>query len=224
MKTAAICAGVVAASVTWWFVSSARVSVWRAIPIASVALGLVGLALGDVALSGSSELAATGRAAERTLGFGLVAGSVVGVVLYLATRAFVWVASRVEPFRRHTEERYREAATIGLATAIALSAATVIGEELFWRGLVQPTLSSGLADRTGSPAVAAAAATWGLFVAVNLWSRSLPLVAAALVGGLVWCLLPLVTGGILASVVCHLGWTLLMLAFPPRAGRGMMQP
>ncbi|MEX0991674.1 MAG: hypothetical protein WD004_05325, partial [Actinomycetota bacterium] len=48
-------------------------------------------------------------------------------------------------------------------------------------------------------------------------TRNLPVIAGTAVGGVVWAGLALVTGGVLASLLCHVTWTTLMLAWPPPA-------
>jgi membrane protease YdiL (CAAX protease family) len=48
-------------------------------------------------------------------------------------------------------------------------------------------------------------------------SRSLPIVAGALVGGALWGALAWWSGGVLAPLASHILWTGLMLARPPRA-------
>jgi membrane protease YdiL (CAAX protease family) len=92
----------------------------------------------------------------------------------------------------------------------------VPGEELFWRGLVQGRLAEATSLATG------AVLAWAGYVAANLAPMSLPIAAAAIVGGACWGALAWLTGGVLASLLCHAIWTGLMLAFPPGAGRGMM--
>jgi membrane protease YdiL (CAAX protease family) len=54
-------------------------------------------------------------------------------------------------------------------------------------------------------------------VVANVPSRSLPIVAGALVGGAVWGALAWWSGGVLAPLASHILWTGLMLARPPRA-------
>jgi membrane protease YdiL (CAAX protease family) len=86
---------------------------------------------------------------------------------------------------------------------------SVPGEELFWRGLVQPEL----AEAVDAPALGALIA-WAAYVAANLPSRNLAIVAGAVVGGAVWSGLGWWSGGPLAPLVSHLAWTALMISFP----------
>jgi membrane protease YdiL (CAAX protease family) len=60
--------------------------------------------------------------------------------------------------------------------------------------------------------------SWALYVGANAVSASLPITAAAVVGGAVWTVLAGWTGGVLASVLCHVVWTALMLVVPPPGG------
>jgi len=143
-------------------------------------------------------------------------GIASGLALYAATRVFVAVAARWEPFRRHLVDKYEEAAEVSLARSLGLSLLIMVpGEELFWRGLVQARLGQAL---TGA---AAGAWTWLAYVGVNSASASLPIVAGAIVGGALWAGLAVWSGGMLASLASHMLWTGLMLALPPGAGRGV---
>ena len=136
-----------------------------------------------------------------------------GAILYAGTRAFVGLAVRVPVFRSHVADRYERARRVPLPLGLALAVLIAVpGEELFWRGLV-----SGLVGNHSSEAVGAVVALIG-YIGVKAASGSLPLAAAAVVGGTVWGGLTLFTGGILAALVCHGLWTALMLTFPPRAG------
>jgi uncharacterized protein len=74
-------------------------------------------------------------------------------------------------------------------------------EELFFRGLVQ--------QRAG---VAVALVVYG---AVHLWERKVILVVAALVGGAYWGALLSLTGGLVAPIVSHLVWALLIIVWRP---------
>ncbi|MGZ8599192.1 MAG: hypothetical protein ACXWX6_03180, partial [Actinomycetota bacterium] len=75
---------------------------------------------------------------------------------------------------------------------------------------VQPELMGALDGRDALAAVAA----WGLFVAANLPSANLAVIAGAVVGGAVWSGLGWWCGGALAPLASHAVWTTLMLSFP----------
>jgi membrane protease YdiL (CAAX protease family) len=94
--------------------------------------------------------------------------------------------------------------------AVVVSAGvSAVGEELFWRGLVQPRLSVA----AGS-AVAGAILGWVVYVVANLPSANLEIVAGAVVGGAAWTALAWWTAGDAASIACHAAWTTLMVGFP----------
>lgn len=100
----------------------------------------------------------------------------------------------------------------GLPTiAVALIAALVIAplEELFWRGSVQPSLG------VGRPPLHAVAIGTAAFVAFHLPTLQLPLISAALLGGLVWGWLRERTGGLAAPAIAHAIWTGAMVLVPP---------
>ena len=123
---------------------------------------------------------------------------------------------RWEPFRTDVVEKYREAAAVTLPVSLALSLLIMVpAEELFWRGLFQGRLDQSLRLRSPPPR-GPGSRTW----CANVASRSLPIVAGAVVGGALWTGLAWWSGGVLASLVSHMLWTGLMLALPPGAGRG----
>jgi membrane protease YdiL (CAAX protease family) len=148
-------------------------------------------------------------ASEIGSGAAVALGIVAGGLLYAATRAFVAVVSGWRAFQRQTNETYALADDVPTTTAAVLAGVMVVGEELFWRALVQPRLAQAGPGR-------AAALTWLVFVLVNSASSRLPIIAAAVVGGAVWAALAWWTGGMLASLLCHLVWTTSMIVLPPR--------
>lgn len=206
MIPVAIVAAIVAEALVWRLVATGRASVW-------------GLLIAVFALHGALAvlLDAFDGPGERGAALALGLGTGAGLALFAATRTFVAIAVAWPRFRRAVAVRYTSAKDISFVAGLVLALGVAVpGEELFWRGLVQDRL----VDAT-SPAVGAILA-WLGYVATNLASTSLPIVAGAVVGGAMWAGLAWFTGGVLASLVCHAVWTGLMLAFPPAAGRGMM--
>jgi membrane protease YdiL (CAAX protease family) len=198
MVVALAVAGGLAESVAWLLVARRGRSVWLLVTTVLAVAGLAALLTGRVAASPRVDPL---RAA--------LAGAGVGVALHLATRAFVAVAGRVwSAFRRHTAAIYELQGGRTLLSALALAMVAVAGEELFWRGLVQGLLEAEAGRVSG------AVASWAVYVAANLPSMNLAIVAGAVVGGAVWGALALWTGGVLACLVSHAVWTGLMIAFP----------
>src|SRR4029450_13786815 len=108
-------------------------------------------------------------------------------------------------------EMYRKQGGLSLGAALVLSIAlSVPGEELFWRGVFQGQLAASLEGRTALPAALA----WGAVVLAHLPSAPLAIAAAPVVGGAVWVGPAWWTGGVLASLACHIVWTGMMFAFP----------
>jgi hypothetical protein len=199
-----IALGLVAEMAGWWRVAAHRADVWRLMP---AVLGAMGVAAAVVAPWGPAEV---GTAAA------LGAGAASGLVLYAGTRLFVAIASRWEPFRRQTLEKYREASTVPLARSLVLSLLVMVpAEEVFWRGLTQATFAGSSLGSAGG-----AVAAWALYLVANLPSRSMPIVAGAVVGGAVWAGLWWWSGGMLAPLVSHILWTGAMLVRPPGDGQG----
>jgi membrane protease YdiL (CAAX protease family) len=197
---ALMAAGLVLESAAWWLVAFRRWSVWTTMTPVLVGLGVATLLVEPPPLA---EDVATAAAAA--------AGLAAGVVLYLATRVFVWlVAPRWGAFRDQSAGMYVRRGALSAAGAVALSALLLVpGEELFWRGLFLGELERSVGG------LGAAALAWGAFVLANLPSGNLAIVAGAVVGGAVWVALAWWSGGIAASLCCHAAWTALMLARPP---------
>ena len=198
-------AGVV---LVWRLVAAGRVSIWAGQAILFGAAGSAALATGRVNLSPRVWWT-----------WALLVGAGAGLVLYLATLAFVAVVRRWPPFERHVDQIYDQRRGLSLPAALVLAAAVVApGEELFWRGLFQGRLAGAAGW------LVAALVTWAIYVVANAASGSLPILAAAVVSGAVWGALALWTRGVLASVVCHSLWTALMVAAPPAAPVGHLDP
>jgi uncharacterized protein len=204
MEPVVMVAGAIAQFVGWRRAAVGRGTVWRVMPVVVGAMAVAAVAV-------HPPVAAAKVAASSALGLGAASG----LALYVATRAFVWVAARWEPFRRGVLSSYAEAATVPLSTSLALSLLVIVpGEELFWRGLFQSRLQVSLGG-----AAAAALVTWLVYVGANITSGSLPIVAGAVMGGALWTGLAWWSGGVLAGLASHILWTGLMLALPPGAGR-----
>jgi hypothetical protein len=192
--------GALAEGVAWWAISRRGLNVWSTMAPVLVGLGVLALLTGRPALS-----------QDRPVGLAASVGAASGLALYLATRLFVAVvAPRWRAFRTQSLQMYGRRGTRSLGAVLLLSVGLMVpGEELFWRGLVLPELEGSLTGALG-PVVA-----WTAFVAANVPSLNLAIVAGAGVGGAVWVALASWSGGVLAGLLCHAGWTALMLAFPP---------
>ena len=188
--------GPLAVAGAWAAVRVGGVSIWAAMGWTLGPLGALAL------LSGGVE--AGGGLLEALIGVG------AGLALYAATATFLFLARGWWILRRQAHELYarRRGLSLGAVLAIACLVAAP-GEESLWRGLIQGGLGEVLDEAPG------AALAWGLYVLANLVSGSVPIVLGAAVGGAAWTALALWTGGILASVACHVVWTGLMILRPP---------
>jgi membrane protease YdiL (CAAX protease family) len=114
---------------------------------------------------------------------------------------------------------YTRAGSLPLWAAILLGGVlTASLEELFWRGAVQPLTTSALRTRWPRLAALPGGTIVGTTLAYALFhvaTGQVALVAAALLGGLVWGWLLERTGSVGATMIAHATWTTLMLAFPP---------
>lgn len=203
MQATVIIVGLIVEMVGWWSVSSRGRDVWKLMPFV---LGGMGVA----ALLARRPVWADGVAP----GLALAVGVGSGLALFLATRVFVWTANHWAPFRRDVAEEYGQAATVSLERSLVLSLIVMVpAEEFFFRSLIQGYLGTVTAVAT------AAVLTLLAYLVANATSRSLPILAGAVVGGALWGGLVWWSGGVLASLGSHILWTGAMLAFPPGSGR-----
>jgi membrane protease YdiL (CAAX protease family) len=192
--------GVLAQVVAWAAVAAGRGTVWTVVGPTIAVAGVAAVLADGPPLGGHLGV-------WPAIGLGLAAG----VLLYVATRAFValvversWAA-----FQRHAETIYRHGgARFGIGAAVA-AGAVAVGEEVFWRGLTY----RALVPRVDAPVVAAVV-TLAIYVAANAASRNLAIVGGAVVGGAVWGALAWATAGVLSSILAHAAWTALMLLRP----------
>lgn len=147
----------------------------------------------------------------------ILTGLGVALGLYVASRVFVSVMGGWGSFDRDLKFVYRQRDALPLGVELAIGGLAGFGEELFWRGLTIEVLAPSL----GRPQ--AAALSLLLFIGVDAISRSRAVVVGAAVGGIVWTGLVLWPGGgLIAAIVCHATWTVLMIAFPP--GESVSEP
>ena len=191
--------GPILVAMAWAIVRMGRASVWTSMALCLGALGILSLLTGEVRAGTRPSLPAL-----------VVLGIGAGVALYLATAVFLSLVRRWTTLTRHATALYGRGEGLPVVTVVILAAGiTAGGEELLWRGVVQ-TVAAGT---VGS--LAGALLAWGMYVATNAFSGSLPIILGALVGGAVWTALALWTGGVAASLACHAAWTTLMVTLPP---------
>jgi membrane protease YdiL (CAAX protease family) len=200
-----VLAGLIGTMYAWRLIHRGR-PVWKTLPPFLGLIGAMSLLLMrtiDAPPPGGTNVPGTGG----VLAIGLLSGA----LLYLATRVFVLVALRVPSFARQTRKAYEDAATADVRRELVLSLLLAVpGEELLWRGLGYRWGAEELPS-----VVAAAVLVWVLYVIANVPSRSLPIIAGALVGGAVWGALAWWSGGVLAPLASHILWTGAMLSLPP---------
>lgn len=199
-----IAAGVIGQIATWREVRAGRITIWIGMGVTMGALGVLSLFTGQEHLSPKVNVP-----------LAVAAGLGSGLVLYGATRVFVAIASSWTTFRRHVADIYgnRRAVSLPLALGVAVGL-SVPGEELFWRGLVGGRFAEAVGSLLGGAAIALAG-----YVIVCAFSVNLAVIAGALVGGGLWSLLFVWTGGVLAPICSHSVFTGLMILSPPPAAR-----
>ena len=192
-------AGAVGTFIAWRIVVVRHASVWGVMAVVTGALGLLSLATGELTIVGHVGWA-----------WAVGVGVASGLAIYAATAIFVLIVRHWPAMDRRVADVYDLRKGLGLLTALLLVAGVYgPGEELFWRGLVQGTISDELTPAAG------ALLSWLAYIVVNAASGSLAITAGAVVAGALWTLLAFWSGGVLASILCHTIWTGLMLALPP---------
>jgi membrane protease YdiL (CAAX protease family) len=191
--------GPILVAAAWAIVRMGRASVWTSMALCLGALGILSLLTGEVRSGGRPSPPAL-----------VVLGIGAGVALYLATAVFLSLVRRWTTLTRHAAALYARREGLPVVTVVVLAAGIIAGgEELLWRGVVQTVAAGAVGSLAG------ALLAWGVYVAANAVSGSLPIILGALVGGAVWTALALWTGGVAASLACHAAWTALMVALPP---------
>ena len=202
--------GVATTAVAWWVVAARGRSIWVVMPSLYAVLGAVSLVVAPAAGRARAWHGWAGASLTAELGWGIASG----LALYVATRAVVPILGRWPSFARQTVTIYGPERRVGPVAAVALSLVVVAGEELLWRRAVQQGLAVD--------AALAAGLTWTASLAANVASGSLPIVAAAAVGGAVWGAGAWLSGGVVVPLVSHAVWTSLMLMLPPALARRKM--
>jgi hypothetical protein len=193
-------AGFVAVPGAWYLVRARSFSVWRTMGATFVVLAALSLASGRVRWADRIEIAPA-----------VAVGLGSGAALYVLTLMFFGVSRRWTALRRHTHSLYEYPQGVSPVETLGVASLVVApGEELFWRGLVQDIAVAA----TGS--IPGGLVAWGLYVAANIASGSIPIVLGAVVGGAAWGTLAWWSGGVAASVASHAVWTVLMIARPPQ--------
>jgi membrane protease YdiL (CAAX protease family) len=200
-----IAAGVVGQVATWREVRANRISIWIGMGVTMGVLGVLSLFTGRIHLSPKVDPP-----------LGVVVGLASGLVLFGATRVFVAIASAWELFRRHVTDiygnRHEVSVPVALGVAVGLS---VPGEELFWRGLVGGRFSEAVGSLLAGAAIALAG-----YVIVCAFSVNLAVIAGAVVGGGLWSVLFVWTGGVLSPICSHAVFTGFMILWPPPVATG----
>lgn len=203
MTEAVVAVGVAAQVIVWRLLARDQLPFWLATSTTFAVMGIASVVAGDPRCCREIEAATAS-----------VVGVASGLVLFVATRAVVDLATRHPMLQGAVAHIYRRSQETRFVTALVLTLVIAVpGEELFWRGLVLPELSGATTSTTG------ALLSWAAAVGVNAAWASAPLLAGAVVGGALWTGLAVWSGGVVAPIASHLVWTGLMLVWPPPAAR-----
>ena len=180
--------------------AAVRIGFWWALGTTAVVLGLLALAIDRSLVRHLRDVPA--RFA--------VLGALVGVAMAGAAYALHPVVVRAFPWMaQDTQGLYGAFAALTAGKAALALPFIVLGEELFWRGLLHDAFLERLPPAT---AVLLGATAYALG---NLPTRSPSLVLAAFACGAVWSTLRITTRSLLAPLASHLLWNTLILFVHP---------
>lgn len=190
--------GIVLAAVLWWVIFARKPGNFWLLMGAGTAI------LGGFALAGGA-----GRTWGRLDARAWLVGAASAVLFYLIFWAGNAAIRAIIPASgKRVDSVYGISAEAHPWLIGALLLAVIgPGEELFWRGFVQHSLPL--------PAWAALVVASLIYAAVHVVSRNPMLVLAALVGGLGWGALFLLTGQLAPVVVSHALWDVAVLLVLP---------
>ena len=193
LAPACVVAWVIAASGTRWF------GIWAA-------LGGVAIGLGVVVLVVDRQTRATLRPGLTALAVGALGGGLMVGATYVLYPWVIHVAPVVGDETERLYDLFRAPPQLLASLALVV---VVVGEELVWRGAVQHALVRRFGPWSG---VAIAAILYSL---AHAPVGSPMLVVAALLCGLMWGALRLVSGSLVPTLVAHLVWDFLVLMWLP---------
>ncbi|MEO8798461.1 MAG: CPBP family intramembrane glutamic endopeptidase [Polyangiaceae bacterium] len=152
--------------------------------------------------------------AETFLTMNVLVGAGLGVVMTIGTYAAYAVAERLLPsLRAQVAGLYAAAHTETVVAALAWTTVSIVAEELLFRGLLLESLRSAGAQKTVAALVSLAA-----YVLVQIGSGSWVIAAAALVCGAFWTVERVLTKSLVASIISHAIWTLVVIHVYPLVG------
>ena len=178
-------------------------------------LGPYALVVVAISLFSRRFLDRTSQDKEETyLGMNLAIGAGLGVVMTLGTYAAYAIAERLVPsLRASVTDLYAAAHTETAVAAFAWTSASIVAEELLFRGLLYESIRTA-----GSKKRFAALASLAAYVLVQIGSGSIVVALAAFVCGAFWTLERVFTKSLVASIVSHAIWTLVVIHLYPVVG------
>jgi uncharacterized protein len=135
----------------------------------------------------------------------------VGVVAFAGFCAAAPIARRIPPLRRAIDGALRHAEASPGPLVLATTCANAIGEELFFRGALYAAFSPR------HPVAGSAIA----YTAVTAATRNPALALAGAAMGLLFARQRRTSGGVRASALTHVTWSLLMVRYLPRKLSGL---
>jgi membrane protease YdiL (CAAX protease family) len=179
---------------------SNTVGIWPAIGTVALILGILAICFDFAACQ---QLL---RPSWKGIALGFIVGSLMAVVTHLMYPLFTQVIPQVGVDTAHLYSAFR---TPSMSTATLCLGPVILGEELVWRGVIQ----TELARRFGTVHGVVLAA--GLYTLVLVPVGSLVLLLTAFACGLIWGAIRARTRSLVAVLVAHILWDVILLLWRP---------
>ncbi len=141
----------------------------------------------------------------KSIGLGILTGIVLYLIFAIGKQILLAIGLPVE---EDLKELYSFVSPTQIWHYIVLTLIIIPGEELFWRGHIQPSFSEK------SPSKGIIFATL-LYASAHIYSGSIMLILAAIVGGLYWGLIYAWKKNIVINIVSHFTFNLLLIVIWP---------
>jgi uncharacterized protein len=171
---------------------------WFIFPFTFFILSILGIRFGELEMKGKLQ---------HTMGYGIFSG----LLLYFIFHIGKWMIQFIyPPLLENLLAVYSYVEPKEVWHYLILFTIIICGEELFWRGYIQPKLISLLSSK-----YLGISFTAGLYASVNLYAGSSIFVVASVVGGLFWGFLYMWKRNMVLNIVSHIVFDLFLIVLFP---------
>ena len=186
------------AHILLFFSFQSNIPFWIIFPLTFSILSILGIRFGDLEMKGKIK---------HIMGYGFFSG----LLLYLIFFIGKWIIHFIyPPLLENLLAVYAYVEPKEVWHYLVLFTIIICGEELFWRGYIQPKLISLLSSKSLGICFAA-----GLYASVNLYAGSSIFVVASIIGGLFWGFLYVWKRNMVLNIVSHIVFDLFLIVLFP---------